>query len=155
LRCETVAVWILIALPCPAAAQGPLSVEASAARFVPAVKWRAASVVTGDFSCRGHKETAILGTNQSDTVIAIFLSGTGKPPEVLRYSAKSRRTESAALSIESMDFEPRELANAIESAPEGLRPSKTCKGLRLDDGYTDPAHIYWNHRAHRFADWTL
>ena len=155
MRCEPAVACILLVLAFPAAAKGPPAAEVAAARFVPDVKWRPASVVTGDFSCRGRRETALLGTNQSDIVIAIFLNGLGKPPEALRYSAKARRAESAELIVEDMDYDPKELANSIGSAPEGMRPSKTCKGLKLDDGYTDSAHIYWNHVARRFDDWTL
>jgi len=132
-------------------------VEAAAARFVPDVTWRAGSVVKGDFSCRGRVEQAILGTNPADIVIAIFLHGTTKPPEILRYSAKARRAESAELKIESLDFTPQELKEIADSIggeiPPGLRASKTCKGLNLSDG--DSAHIYWNHKARRFDDWSL
>ena len=43
----------------------------------------------------------------------------------------------------------------VGELPEGLRPSRTCKGLNLSDGKVDSAHIYWNRKARRFDDWSL
>jgi len=126
------------------------SVQAAAAKFVPGVRWRAKSVVAGDFSCRGRSESAILGTSESEIVVAVFLNGLHREPQVLRYSAKVRDAASAVLEIESLDIDrEKELGYALP----GFRRSKTCRGLNLSDGRSDSAHIYWNHESHRFDDW--
>jgi len=138
-----------------AAGQDNSSVVAAAARYVPGVNWRAKSIVTGDFSCSGQKGQAILGTSQTEIIVAVFLNGTTKRPEVLRYSAKARRASSAVLTIEDLSFDLKDLQADLGFVPPGLRPSKTCKGLNLSDGDTDSAHIYWNHESRRFDDWTL
>jgi hypothetical protein len=135
-------------------AQDTSSIVSAAARYVPGVSWRAKSIVTGDFSCSGRTQQAILGTSQAEIIVAVFLNGTTKRPQVLRYSAKARRASSAVLTTEDMYFELKDIQEDLGFVPQGMRPSKTCKGLNLSDGNVDSAHIYWNHELHRFADWT-
>lgn len=49
----------------PAAATTPADIEAAARRAFPDASWRVESVVTGDFTCRGLAEHAILGTSKT------------------------------------------------------------------------------------------
>lgn len=108
--------------------------------------------MSGDFTCRGRKQQAILGTNAAEIVIAVFVNGISARPEVLRYSAKARNAKTAELKVEALDFDPK--ADIGYELP-GFRRSKSCKGLNLSDGLTDSAHIYWNRESNRFEDWTL
>jgi hypothetical protein len=147
-------VFLPARFPTLASGERPLSAEAAAAQFVNGVTWRKESVA-GDFSCRGKLERAILGTNKALIVVAIFLRGLDKPPEVLRYSASVRNAATAVLTVESMDFDPKEFERKVGHIPSGMRPSKTCKGLNMSDGEIDSAHIYWDHDAKRFSDWVL
>jgi hypothetical protein len=114
------------------------------ARYVPGVTWQAKSVVIGDFTCRGRKQTAILGTSSSEIVVAVFLNGTNQHPEVIRDSA--RQAASVKLTIEDLDYE-------TDYTLPGFQRSKTCNGLVLDDGEIDPAHLYWNHESLQFSGW--
>jgi hypothetical protein len=129
-------------------AQTP-SVAPAASKFLPEVSWRAASIVSADFTCRGRQEQAILGTTSKEILIAVFINGVGQTPEVLRYSSAVRDARTAKLTIESLDYDPTE---DIGELP-GFRRSRTCKGLNLTDERIDSAHIYWNHVAKRFGDW--
>jgi hypothetical protein len=70
------------------AGAGQETVTRAAARYVPGVSWRAKSVVTADFTCRGRMQTAILGVSPSEIVVAVFLNGTNSRPEVLPYSQR-------------------------------------------------------------------
>jgi hypothetical protein len=133
-------------------AQDSVSVEKAATRYVPGVAWQRRSIVSGNFSCHGRKEQAILGVSASEIVIAVFVNGLDSRPEVLRYSAKARNPRTAELKIEDLDYDPKEM---VGSDLDGFRRSKSCKGLNLSDGDTDSAHIYWNHKSQRFEDWTL
>ena len=142
--------WLGLTQPLPA--QSPAAIEKAAAKFVPGVTWQIHSIVSGNFTCRGRKEEAILGVSTSEIVLAVFINGLTSPPEVLRYSAKARDPKSAELTIEDMDYDPKQ---DIGYEPDGFQPSKSCKGLNLADGLTDSAHIYWNRKMHRFDDWTL
>jgi hypothetical protein len=117
----------------------------AAARYVPGVTWQPKSVVTGDFTCRGRKQIAILGVSSSEIVVAVFLNGTNKRPEVIRDSG--RQAASVTLMIEDLDYE-------TDYTLPGFQRSKTCKGLVLDDGEIDPAHLYWNHESLRFSRWS-
>ncbi len=126
------------------------SIIESAAKYVPGINWRTNSVVKGDFSCHGRADAAILGTSQTEIVVAVFTNGLAKSPQVLRYLAKVRFPESATLEIEGQDFE---LNKELGFEVPGFERSKTCKGLRLDDGRTDSPHIYWDHKHRRFDDW--
>ena len=130
-------------------------VKAAAERNIPGLTWQADSVLTGDFSCEGREQYAILGTNPSDIVIAVFLKGLDSKPEILHYSTKARRPADVKIKTESMDFKLDELKDEIGAIPEGMHTSKTCKGLNLSDDRTDSAHIYWNHVKHEFDDWGL
>lgn len=131
------------------AVQAP-SITAAASKFVPGVTWRLESVLTEDFSCSGRKERAILGVTAREIVIALFIRGTEEQPEVLRYSATVRDANEVRLTIEDLDFDPRDEGIG---ALAGFRRSRTCKGLNLSDGKIDLVHIYWNHEAKRFGDW--
>ena len=143
-------VHLLVILVIQAATGQLPSITTAAAKYVPGVKWQPNTVITADFSCRGRKEQAIIGTSSSDIVIAVFLNGTNQRPEVLRYSAKVRDATSAELTIEDQDYDPKDEIGADLS---GFKRSRTCKGLNLSDGRIDSAHIYWNHEARRFDDW--
>jgi hypothetical protein len=122
----------------------------AATRFVPGISWRTTSVLAGDFSCRGGREQAILGTSRSEIVVAVFVNGINQRPEVLRYSTEMRDPATASLTAENLDYDPR---TEIGAPLQGFRRSRTCKGLNLSDGKVDAAHIYWNHDARRFEDW--
>jgi len=118
----------------------------AAYKYLPGVKWKAESVITGDFSCRGRKQVAILGTTPADVVVAVFLNGASHRPMELRF----RFEDTAKLEVEGLDYDPNvDLGYALE----GFKRSKTCKGFSADDGATDPAHIYWNHKARQFGMW--
>jgi hypothetical protein len=125
---------------------GQDTVMRAATRYVPGVTWRAKSVVTGDFTCGGRRQTAILGTSATEIVVAVFLNGTDKRPEVIRSSG--RQSNSVTLTTEDLDYE-------LDYTLPGFQRSKTCKGLVLDDGEVDPAHFYWNHESLRFDAWSL
>lgn len=125
------------------------SITEAASKFVPGVTWRPKSVLTADFSCEGRKQHAILGITAKEIVIAVFLNGPREPPEVLRYRAGVRDASAARLTIESLDYDPKDEVGDLP----GFRRSRTCKGLNLSDQRIDSAHIYWNHNAKRFSDW--
>jgi hypothetical protein len=130
------------------AAASPNKIKEAAARSMPDVNWRVRSVVTDDFTCRGRKEAAILGVSATEIVISVFVEGLNQRPQVLRYSRKARRAETAQLTVESLDDDP-------DYPLPGFQRSRSCKGLNLSDGETDSAHIYWNRNSRRFDDWSL
>lgn len=108
----------------------------------------------GDFSCRGKREVAILGTSPTEISVAVFLNGLSKKPELLQFSASRRNLETVMLATESLDFSVQEFEQEVGPLPEGLRPSKTCLGLTMGDQETDSAHVYWNRKARRFEGWS-
>src|ERR1700722_10591429 len=122
----------------------------AAVRYILGVKWRANSVVLADFTCVGHKQPAILGTNSTEIVVAVFINGTGARPEVIRYSARVRSPAHATLKVEGLDYDPTQ--DPGYELP-GFKRSKFCKGLTLSDGETDSTHIYWDHTSKQFDDW--
>ena len=131
-------------------AAGQEALIKAATRYVPGVNWRPESVVVADFTCSGQKQQAILGTDANDIVLAVFVKGAGKRPEVLRYPAKVRNPASATLKAEDLDYDPKE---DLGYELLGFQRSKSCKGLNLSDGRSDSAHIYWNHVSGEFNDW--
>jgi hypothetical protein len=127
------------------------SIKNAVGKYFPTTTWRERSIVTGDFTCSGKEEWAILGTNTSEILIAVFINGASSKPEILHYSRSERNAATAVLSTEGMDYDP---PKDIGYVLPGFERSKTCKGLDLSDGKVDSAHIYWNHKAKRFADWS-
>jgi hypothetical protein len=152
MKARSLAIFPWLLLTQLSLAQDRAAIEKAAAGYVPGVAWLTRSVVTGDFTCRRRGEQAILGTNESEIVIAVFVNGIKARPEVLRYSAKARNAKTAELTIEDLDYDPKQ---DLGYELPGFRRSKSCKGLNLGDGLTDSAHIYWNHVSHRFEVWTL
>jgi hypothetical protein len=132
------------------AADAVPSPDAAARKFAPNVNWRARSAVAADFTCRGRRERAILGTDATAIVVAVFVEGTNRKPEMLRYSTEMRDPATAKLKVESLDYDPKEKGAAV--AP-GFHRSKTCKGLNLNDGKIDAAHIYWNRDTLQLSEW--
>jgi hypothetical protein len=128
------------------------AIKVAATKHVAGFVWQSGSAVTGDFSCRGRRQQAILGLSTSEIVIAVFVNGLETRPEVLRYSAKARNPKNVKLTTEELDFSPTE---DLGYELPGFQRSKSCRGLNLSDGQTDSAHIYWNRDAHRFEDWSL
>ena len=74
------------------------------------------------------------------------------PPEVLHYLAKAWNAAERELTLESLDFDP---ASPTGDPLPGFQRSKKCKGLNLRDNKTDSTHIYWNHDAREFVDWSF
>ncbi len=133
----------------------PPSVLAAAQRTMPDANWRASSAIRGDFACNGKIAHAILGVRENDIVIAIFVRGLASNPELLSYGGGTRDPETSTLSVESLDFSLAGFKKDVGYVPEGLRRSKTCKGIRFSDERIDAAHIYFNRKTKKFGDWSL
>ena len=136
-----------------AAAASP-AVKAAASRFVSGIAWQESSVLTGDFSCSGKQQNAILGTSDKEIVVALFTQDLSKPPEVLRFASEERKPGEAKIRLEDSSLSKDEIETLSSAVPPGYRPSKTCKGVRLSDDSSEAAHIYWDHDARRFDSWT-
>lgn len=148
--------WLLLAalMGASAAALASPAVKAAAARFVGGIDWQEGSVLTGDFSCSGKPQNAILGTSDKEIVVALFTQDLSKPPEVLRFASDDRKPAEAKIRLEDSSLSKDEIKTLSSAAAPGYRPSKTCKGVRLSDDSSDAAHIYWDHEARRFDSWT-
>lgn len=133
-----------------------MQVFTAADKLIPGVTWKQNSVLTADFTCRGRTEYALLGTVKSEAagsyaIVAVFLDGLNKQPELLKDMA--RNLASIELTVESLDYDAPEIAPGVPG--QGFESSKTCKGLNLADGETDSRHIFWNHVFHGFDSWSL
>ena len=124
------------------------SLETAAAKYHGSAEWRSTSAIAEDFTCNGRTEHAILGIDQAEIVIAIFLGGLDEPPKILRDSA--RKAQSAKLTTESLDYD---LKDVIGGPIPGFQRSGKCKGLVLDDGEKAARHIFWNRAFNEFDSW--
>jgi hypothetical protein len=142
-------------------------VAVAAAKFAPKVSWNPASVLNLDFTCRGKVEYAILGATAveevlvegrsvgqraPELVVAVFVEGLNRPPRLFQDSARS--PEFATLSTQSLNFRKSDIEQAAGLSPEGLRPSNTCKGLKLSSDNADSAHLYWNRVRRDISSWS-
>jgi hypothetical protein len=132
-----------------AEAEQRIAIVTAANKYVPGVTWHSESVIIGDFTCRGHKEQAILGITQQEIIVAVFIDGLDTKPKILH--DKVHIPADARLEIEDMDYDPKD---EIGTVLEGFERSKVCKGLNIGDEHTDSFHVYWNHKDHELNWWS-
>lgn len=117
------------------------------------IVWQPKSVISGNFTCRGRKEFAILGASGKQIVIGVFAQNITKPIEIIRFSGGVRDPTTVTISVESLQFETQD-QDGDYSIPKDLTPSNTCVGLNMTDDKIDSAHIYWNQKIKRFESWS-
>jgi hypothetical protein len=144
---------LVLFLQVTATANQKQEVFKAARHFMPGITWQQDSVLIADFSCRGHREQAILGTHHPDTaspyaIVAVFLDRLNKQPEFITDSVHV--PADAKLTLESLDYDPED---EIGSSIPGFKRSKVCIGLNVADDHTDSLHIYWNHYFRGFGFW--
>ena len=130
-------------------AEQRIAIVSAANKYIPGVTWHSESVISGDFTCRGRIEQAILGITAQEIVIVVFINGLENRPEILR--DKVHTPADAELTIENLDYDPNEQAG-VEL--EGFLRSKECKGLNIADNHVDSFHVYWNHKDSQFDWWS-
>ena len=130
-------------------AEQRIAIVSAANKYVPGVTWHSESLISGDFTCRGRMEQAILGITAQEIVVVVFINGLQNKPEILR--DKVHAPADAELTIEGLDYDPRE---QVGVELEGFRRSKECKGLNIADNHVDSFHVYWNHKDSRFDSWS-
>ncbi len=150
----TVAYFLLLGVA-HAAEPSTASVAAAAKRFSPATDWMANSVATGDFTCEGRVQHAILGRSRSGVVVAIFTNQLKSKPQLLRFEPDPRAAEGPELQLDDLSFEDEDFWKEVSSLAPGLRKSKTCKGLSIHGGERDALHIFWNLSRRRFETWSF
>jgi hypothetical protein len=130
-------------------AEERIALVSAADKYVPGVTWHSESVISGDFTCRGRKEQAILGITAKEIVVVVFINGLQNKPEIVR--DKVHTPADAELTIEGLDYDPRE---QVGVELEGFLRSKECKGLNIADNHVDSFHLYWNHKDSKFNWWS-
>ncbi len=131
------------------------NVVSAAAAADRSVSWQKNSILSGDFTCQGKREYAILGTKPQQIFVAVFQPPSQRPLEILLYSGVERHASSAVLAVESLDYDIKKLEQGLGWLPDGLQPSKSCVGLNISDGRIDSVHIYWHRKHRRFTGWSL
>ena len=129
-------------------AEQRIAVVGAANKYVPGIIWHSESVISGDFTCRGRIEQAILGITAQEIMVVVFINGLQNKPEVLR--DKVHTPADAELTIEDLDYDAKDQAG-VEL--EGFLRSKVCKGLNIADNHVDSFHVYWNHKDSQFNWW--
>src|SRR5215471_3625237 len=87
-------------------AEQRIAIVSAANKYIPGVTWHSESVISGDFTCRGRIEQAILGITAQEIVIVVFINGLENRPEILR--DKVHTPADAELTIENLDYDPNE-----------------------------------------------
>lgn len=117
------------------------------------VTWEPRSVLVADIDCDGKPDSAFVGRS-SERIAVGLVRAAASAPEVLPFGTHggaqdALSSNAARLTLESLDYDPR---NGDMGEIPGMQRSATCQGLNLDDGDTDPVHLFWNH-ASRHLDW--
>ena len=130
-------------------AEQRIAVVTAANRYVPGVTWQSESVISGDFTCRGRMEPAILGVTAHEIVVIVFINGLQNKPETLHDKVHS--AADAELTIESLDYDP---IVQVRKELQGFVRSKVCNGLKITDNHVESLHVYWNHKDNQFDWWS-
>ena len=130
-------------------AEQRIAIVSAANKHVPDVTWHSESVISGDFTCRGRNEQAILGITAKEIIVVVFIDGLQNKPEILR--DKVHTPADAELALEDLDYAPEE---QIGVELEGFQRSKVCKGFNIADHHVDSFHVYWNHKDSKFDWWS-
>jgi hypothetical protein len=130
-------------------AEQRIAVVSAANKYVPDVTWHSESVVSGNFTCRGRAEQAVLGITAEEIVVVVFINGLENRPESLR--VKAHNPADSELTVEDLDYDPKE-QSGVQLA--GFVRSTVCKGLNIADHHVNLFHLYWNHKDSRFDRWS-
>jgi hypothetical protein len=145
-------VLLLLAGTSPAIGEESADLVRAVKNSHPMVLWQAHRVLKANLTCLGHQDLAVLGTEETRTIIAILAKGRSKRPIVLEIDS-DLSAASVTFTVESQDFEIGDGKHGDVAPLPGFKRSKTCKGLRLDDDRIDSVHIYWNRAESRFQTW--
>lgn len=143
----------LLVAPVLVHAAGDPLVARAASSAAPDVSWRVDSDLMAELTCQGRTQHAVMGAARNEIAVAVFQDGIGSKPVVLRFPLGKRDVKAIRLSTEKMDYKPDDFADTLGEVPEGLRTSKSCKGLVLGDGGPESVHIYWNHVRGQLYAW--
>lgn len=118
------------------------------------VVWEPQSAFVADIDCDGKADSVFVGRSTDQIDVAIIRAATpvleGVPFGTHGGAQDAMSSSKARLTLESLDYDPRD---ADMGEIPGFLRSKTCQGLNLDDGDTDPVHFFWNHTSHHLGWW--
>ena len=110
----------------------------------PATTWSRARTIIGDVDCDNAADTVAVGLNKQEVHVALARAADPAPQILVFDIGGSGGVSSPKVAFESLDFDPAERGLG---AIEGLRRSRTCKGLLLGDRDQDPVHIVWSQKT--------
>ena len=151
--CFVITAFLIIGSAC--ARQSPARAGAIAllAATDTSVAWMADSAFVGDVDCDGHADSAFVGRSTREIHVGLVATASDSPSIVpFRIGGGSQDAvceASAALSTETLDYDPTEDTGPLE----GFKRSAVCKGLSLSDDSCDSIHLYWNHNAGKLQWW--
>jgi hypothetical protein len=112
--------------------------------------------ISGDIDVDGHVDSVSFAMTANAVLLKVRFGQTKRPEQSVTFAIGAGSQDSLhsapKVSLESMDFDPND--NEVGALP-GYQRTKICKGIVLDDGETDPIHVYWDHGARRLAWWRL
>ena len=143
----------MLALAGGGEAHSPAPLRAVVA-YAPDVKWESISELAADLDCDGRPDRALLGRHSGTIYVGVLLSSK-REPQLFGFAVdpgiqNAICAEPAVLTIESLDYDPKEEGVGPIA---GFRRSKRCKGLRLEGGECDSIHFFWNHKTRRLEWW--
>jgi hypothetical protein len=117
----------------------------------PDVHWDSRSLVAGDITCNGLIEQVYIGHTADRIYVGLFRAA-NKSPEILEFRLGGGYQD-AVCDPMAAKLETYSLDHDQDHDLKGLRRSRTCKGLSLEDNSCDPINLYWNRTTQHLTWW--
>ena len=117
------------------------------------MRWDAKNPLRADFDCDGRLDLAFLGRHQGRVYVGV-VRASAEEPEILDFAVDPRIQEAicaepAMLEIESLEYDTKVSVGPIN----GVKGSRSCKGLVLSGGECDSIHLFWSAETHSLDWW--
>jgi hypothetical protein len=110
------------------------------------------SIVEGDLSGNGERDTAVVGYDKTGIVLAVGMGAKAQPIQYLNFPID--RTAQAAVCAIPVSLAVVPLSCDSDGAKlPGCVASSHASGLAINDSECDPINLYWDHEKGRLAWW--
>ena len=114
----------------------------------PAVRWKAKTAMTGDFTCDGREDTAMIGFGRrGEPWIGLVPGSAGhraSVPSTLKFRLGNGYQDALCATPVRIETSPLVCLDPQTRLMPGCKPLPGCLALSMIDGKCDAVHFYWD-----------